>query len=94
MERISLNRLKNKIDFLNHLTKNPKESYTLEDNELIRHSGNYHLCGAYGGWELDQMCKSGGTRSVFNTGHIPKRELYNLICAYVQGIIRTQDNEL
>jgi len=94
MKRISLSRLGRKIDLLNHITKNPGKPYTWENKETTSQPGNYHLSGAYGGWELDQICKSGGSRDVLNTGHIPKRELYHLICAYMEGIIRTQSNEL
>ena len=94
MNRISLTKIRTKVDLLNHITNKPNSPYTWKNNKTITNTGNYHLSGAYGGWELDQICRSGGTRDVLNTGHIPKRELYNLICAYMEGIIRTKSNEI
>ena len=46
----------------------------------------YFLSGAYGGWELCQQTAGGGVRNVLSMGHRPKRELYNLIWAFIKGI--------
>ena len=92
--RVTKQDLERKIELLNHITGNPENPYTFNNHHVISNAGCYHLSGAYGGWELNQMCKSGGTRDVLNTGHIPKKELYNLICAFMEGIIRTKSNEL
>ena len=56
--------------------------------------GCYHIDKAYSGYELVQMHESGGVSDVLNTGHIPKKELYNLIDAFMEGIIRTKSNKL
>ena len=49
--------------------------------------GSYQLSMAYGGYSLDKITNtSGGTTSVFNCGHIPRRELYNLIRAKLNTI--------
>ena len=42
--------------------------------------------GAYGGWQLCQQTAGGGVRNVLSMGHRPKRELYNLIWAFIKGI--------
>lgn len=44
-----------------------------------------------GGW-IAGVClhqtsnEGGGVRDVFQCGHIPKRELFNRICAYMDGL--------
>lgn len=51
--------------------------------------GNYHLSYAYGGGALHQMTSTGGAvRDVFNRGHMPKRELYNLLAYYTPEELR------
>lgn len=51
--------------------------------------GNYHLSYAYGGVALHQMVSTGGAvRDVFNRGHMPKRELYNLLAYYTPEELR------
>ena len=54
--------------------------------------GNYHIDGAYGGVSLHQMVNDGGgIRDVFSCGHVPKRELFDRICAFMEGIRTAQD---
>ena len=49
--------------------------------------GNYHLSHAYGGVTLHCMQnESGGVSEPFMTGHVPKRELYNQMYAFIAGI--------
>jgi hypothetical protein len=53
----------------------------------IAQVGNYHLSGAYGSVCLHRMHNlDGGVSSPLSTGHIPKRELLNLMHAYIQGL--------
>ena len=90
--RVSKADLQRKIDLLNQITNNaPKpyaDGYEVINgiNRLKANAGNYHLAGAYGGWELQQMCKGGGTRDVLSSGYTTKKDLYYLICAYIDGI--------
>ena len=86
MERITNSMIDRKVNYLNQLTGNPAEPYSTIDGKYKSNTGNYHISSAYGGVCLDQMCDGGGTRSVFSIGHIPKRDLYNRICAYVLGL--------
>ncbi len=49
--------------------------------------GSYQLSYAYGGVSLHKvLSEHGAIRDVFNCGHIPKKDLYNRICAYRIGM--------
>ncbi|MDP3962825.1 MAG: hypothetical protein Q8Q03_03095 [bacterium] len=49
--------------------------------------GHYHIDGAYGGFSLHQTeNEHGGVRNVFGIGHIPARELFNLMAAFLEGV--------
>ena len=49
--------------------------------------GAYCLDYAYGGVSLHQYVNEhGGITDIFRNGYMPKRELYNLICAYETGL--------
>lgn len=88
MERITNKMLENKIDYLNEITNSPKEPWSKGKNGKLRANiGNHHISGAYGGICVYRMVNDGGavnTPIVF--GHIPKRELYDRLCSYINGI--------
>ncbi len=86
--RISIKQLEARVTWLNEITDMPVTSYTRgNDGKLTANIGNYHISGAYGGYALHRMSnKGGGVSDVLQTGHIPKKELFNLICAYMAGI--------
>jgi len=49
--------------------------------------GMYYIDGAYGGWALHKMHnESGGISDPFSHGHMPARELYQLMWAYMEGL--------
>ena len=74
-------------DALNRMTDSPKIEWIREGNENIAQIGNYHISQCYGGYCLHQMVnKHGGVNDVFNCGHIPARDLYNRIKAYMDGL--------
>jgi hypothetical protein len=53
--------------------------------DISGYVGSYVLCGAYGGWQLQQLANdSGGVRCVTG-GYVPARELYELIHAFRHG---------
>ena len=86
MYRITNKMLENKVDYLNQITGNPATSWTNTDDKMKANIGNYHVSGAYGGVSLHQMMNDGGgVNSTFSCGHIPKRALYEKICAFVSG---------
>jgi hypothetical protein len=71
------------VDRINRITGSPMAPYT----EGKINIGNYHLSGAYGGVCLHRMHnQGGGVSSPLSTGHIPKRELLNLMHAYIMGL--------
>jgi hypothetical protein len=63
-----------------------------EDGKNHQTPGMYHLSGAYGGYSLhrssdaDSDGESHGIDDVFRCGHIPKRELYYRMQAFLDGI--------
>lgn len=48
--------------------------------------GRYTLQGAYGGWQLQQIVNEGGGVRAITSGYLSKREVYNLIHAYREGM--------
>lgn len=86
MERITIGTLKLKVDYLNRITGSPETSYTRKNGQFKANPGNYHISGAYGGWSLERMHNEGGGVESIISGFRPKRELFELICAYVKGI--------
>ena len=87
MDRITEKQLQAIVDRINRATNSPMTSYTKIGTKYTPNPGNYHLDGAYGGWSLSRMCNTGGgTSDVFRCGHIPKRELYNRMQAFLDGM--------
>jgi hypothetical protein len=87
MERITRKQLDNAVLWLNKITNSPEESYRKEGDKLVANVGNYHISGPYGVFELHRMVNErGGIRDIFQTGHVPMRELYKLIHAFRRGI--------
>lgn len=55
--------------------------------ENVARIGAYYIDGAYGGVALYRIVTAGGgVTDVFSAGHMPKRELYNRMRAYIQGL--------
>lgn len=55
--------------------------------ELVAYVGDFYIDGAYGGVALYRVVTAGGGVSdVFNVGHVPKRDLYGRITAYLRGL--------
>tara|TARA_R100000808_G_scaffold5508_2_gene16721 strand:+ start:1525 stop:1824 length:300 start_codon:yes stop_codon:yes gene_type:complete len=88
MKRITRKNLDNLCDHLNKLTGNNIEPWTQDENGRNKANiGTYYISGAYGGWELCQLVnESGGASDVLSSGHVPARELFNLIHAYLKGM--------
>ena len=88
--RITDKFLRAQISSLNRMTGKTDEIYMHDDTGRVTGGipGTYCLSGAYGGWALHRMSADGGTgiNDVFNSGHMPARELSNRISAYIQGI--------
>ena len=85
--RVTKEMLENKVDQLNMLTGSTRK-YFSTDGKFTINIGHFCISGAYGGYELQRVCTSGGgVRTPLNTGHIPKKELYNLISAFIDGML-------
>ena len=79
MERITEKMLNYRVEHLNNITGHENDKY----NEI----DSYTLSFAYGGVSLHRIVNDcGGVVDVFSCGHVPKRELFGLIKAYISGI--------
>lgn len=76
------------VERINLITKSPTEPYKkMKDGKHKAQIGCYHLSHAYGGVALHRMCsESGGVHDVFYSGHVPKKDLYAMMQAFIKGI--------
>jgi len=81
--RISKSELDALVRRINELKNNHPMPYDTETRRWL--VGAVYIQGAYGGFALEEVATdSGGTRNVFG-GYRPKRELYQLMHAYLKG---------
>lgn len=81
MERITEKMLQARVDYLNKIKGFTPE--TVKYNTI----GAFILDYAYGGVSLEQvLTDGGGVSDVFNAGHVPKRELWSRLNAFIAGI--------
>ena len=85
--RITEADIKATVARINRAMHAPQEPYTkTEDGSYHANIGNYHISGAYGGVSLHKMLTNGGgVTDVFMCGHIPKKDLYGRMQAFLQG---------
>ena len=90
MKRITDKDLKAVVHSINLITGSPIEPYGAADKKggyTPSNIGHYHLDFAYGGVRLDRfMNTGGGINTVIFSGYTTKRELYNLMQAFVRGL--------
>jgi hypothetical protein len=87
MQRITEKQLESLVQWINELTNSPATSYTRTDDKLTANIGNYHLYFAYGGVNLHRMTNTGGGVSTpLGGGTRTKRELFNQLHAFINGI--------
>jgi len=87
MKIIKLEDLQRLINRINKIKKAPMETYKKDDSKLIAQIGNFHISSAYGGHSLHCIVsKNGATSDVMQIGHVSKKELYNLLHAYLRGM--------
>lgn len=66
--------------------------WTREDGDLRQSPGVYYIDGAYSGVALFRTCdlddsgESHGVSDVFQSGHMPKRELYGRMSAFLDDV--------
>ena len=83
MDRITDKMLESTVGLINRMTDNPDDYSTSGEINL----GHYHITGAYGGVNLARtMNRAGGITNPFSCGHIPKRDLYNRMHAFIAGL--------
>ena len=96
MKRINEKDLEAVVSRLNRITNSPMESYSKNPigSGIKAQIGNYHLSWAYGGVSLHRMHnEQGGVTTPLNCGYVSNRELYNLMQAYISGILSNQEIE-
>ena len=77
--RITVKHLRAKLERLNRIAG--------FDNPEYSTIGAYVLDYAYGGVQLQRyVTNDGGVTDIFRVGFVPKRELYNLMSAYEDGM--------
>jgi hypothetical protein len=88
MNRITRKTLESRIETLNSILGNNPNPYTRQDDgKLVANIGTLYLSQAYGGYCVNRMCnESGGCSSPIWDGHIPTRDAYELICAFMRGL--------
>ena len=86
MSRVTEKDLGTLVNQINEETNQPTSAYTRKDNgELCANIGHYYLDGAYGGHKLVQIVSGGGITEI-TRGFVPKRELYQMMVSYLDGI--------
>jgi len=86
-DRVTMKDLEAIVKRINVITGSPVESYTKTGDKFKANAGNYHLSGAYGGWCLCRMYNDGGCVTCpINSGYVSKRELRNLMFAFIDGL--------
>lgn len=86
-DRVTDKMLQFLVDRINEVTGSPKEPWTRKGDKLTSNIGNYHISSAYGGVCLHRMMNGGGgVNTPLVCGHVPKRELYNAMRAFLTGL--------
>lgn len=71
---------------INRTLNRPETTWTKTETGPRANIGNFHLSGAYGGVALHCICSDGGGVNDIFGGHMPKRDLYNRMQAYLKGL--------
>jgi len=94
-DRITNAHLEQLCKVINRAMGTAEKPYTKGgDGEYHSNIGNYHIDGAYGGVALEQFAnEGGGVRSIFSYRHITKRDLYNRMRAFLDGVEAEQHRQ-
>ena len=84
--RVTVSNLKAQIDYLNKITNSPVKPRLQVDGRTIAQIGCHTLDQAYGRVGLNRICNEGGGVTTPIYGLHTKRELYDLLKAYIAGI--------
>lgn len=87
MKRITEKHLQARIDTINLILNRPSTPYTRVDNKLTANIGNFSLSQAYGGYGVHLIVnESGGVTTPIWSGHIPARDAYERLSAFIAGL--------
>jgi hypothetical protein len=88
MTRITRKMLESRVETINSILNcNPAPYTRSEDGKLAANVGTFYLSGAYGGYCVNRMANdSGGVSMPIWNGHIPARDAYERISAFIAGI--------
>lgn len=85
--QVTIQMLKNKIEYLNEITNSPLTPYSRIDNRNIANIGNFHLYQAYGAFGLHRMVnEGGGVSDSYIYGLHTKRELLERLNSFINGL--------
>lgn len=87
--RVTTAQLEAIVQRINKLTNSPEKPYADVNGKYVPQANCYHLSQAYGGYALHRMSATEGctgVNDVLSRGHMPKRELAELMWAYIRGI--------
>lgn len=96
MQRITEKQLESLCDYLNTITNSPATyGGRNEAGQFKANIGHYHISHAYGGVCLHRvMNEGGGVNTPVVHGHVPKRELFNLMHAFIKGLEAVRYNDV
>lgn len=88
MNRITRKMLESRVETINSILNCNPAPYTRgEDGTLTANVGTFYLSGAYGGFCVQRMANdSGGVSMPIWNGHIPARDAYERISAFIAGL--------
>jgi len=85
--RITKKLLQARIDTINSILKMPETPYTRTEEKFTANIGNFSLSQAYGGYCVHRMCnENGGVSTPLWAGHIPARDAYERLSAFIAGL--------
>ena len=82
--RINRENLENLVGHLNSITGQKKEPYEKVNGKFVSNAGVYYISQANGGYSLEQICESGGSRDVLSM-RTTKQDLYYNIHSFLKG---------
>jgi hypothetical protein len=87
MNRITKTQLIARIETINSILQRPATPYTQVDGKLTANIGNFSLSQCYGGFGVHLMTnESGGVSTPIWAGHIPARDAYERLSAFIAGL--------
>ena len=88
--QITIKDIRAVVDRINLITNSPGSPWSKDGDKYRANVGNYHLDSAYGGHQLVRMVNDGGGIEVIIHGYRTKRDLYNLMQAFIAGYVARQ----